>query len=48
VGFGGVSKEEERDRVQMDVQEKGISIRKMGRNAQGSPFSKMLFAIEWG
>jgi hypothetical protein len=30
VGFGGASKEEKGDRVQMSVQEKGSSIRKRG------------------
>ena len=30
MGFGGASREEEGDRVQIGVQEKGSSIRKMG------------------
>ncbi len=34
VGFGGSSKEEEGDRVQMGVQEEGSNIRKRGRKVQ--------------
>jgi hypothetical protein len=43
VGFGQTSREEEGDRVQMSVQEKGSSIRKMGRKVQDSPNTKGLF-----
>jgi hypothetical protein len=48
VRFGGAPKEEEEDRVQMGVQEKGSSIRKRGRKVQGSPSSKGLFTVERG
>jgi hypothetical protein len=43
VGIGGASREEEGDRVQMSVQEKGSSIRKRGRKVQGLPSSEWLF-----
>jgi hypothetical protein len=48
VGFGGALKEEEEDRVQIGVQEKGSSIRKWERKFQGSPNSKGLFTVEKG
>jgi hypothetical protein len=43
VRFGGAPREKEEDRVQMNVREKGSSIRKRGRKVQGSPSSKRLF-----
>ena len=44
--FGGDPREEEEDRVQMNVQEKRNSIRKRGRKVQGSSSSKGLFTAE--
>jgi hypothetical protein len=48
VGFGGALREEEEDRVQMGVQEKGSSIIKKGSKVQGLPSSKGLFTAEMG
>ena len=46
MGFGGTPKEEEEDRMQMGVQEKGSSIRKNRRKVQDSPSSKGLFTAK--
>lgn len=48
VGFGGASREEEGDRVQIGVQEEGSSIRKRGRKVQGLLSSEGLLTAERG
>jgi hypothetical protein len=48
MGFGGAPREEEEDTMQIGVQEKGSSIKKRGRKAQGSPNSKGLFIAKRG
>jgi hypothetical protein len=48
VAFGGASREEEGDRVQVGVQEEGSSIRKRRRKVQGLPSSEGLLTAERG